>query len=121
MKQDVTFCDFCDRFRDMGRNDQFTYEGKRALYDWLIEYEESCAMETELDVIGLCCEYSEHATALEAAREYGNDWTPSMYDEDDNERDPEEIAEELETYCVGWLQERTQVIVFDGGVIIAGF
>ena len=121
MKGAVTFSDFCDRFRDMGRNDSFTYAGKRALFDYLEEYEEGTGEEIELDVIGLCCEYSEHDTALEAAREYGCDYTVSLFDDDDEERDPEEIAEELEEYCVGWLNDRTQVIVFNGGVIIAGF
>ena len=71
MKSNVTFSDFCDRFRDMGRNDSFTYAGKRALFDYLEELEDGCDTEIELDVVGLDCEYSEHDTALEAAIEYG--------------------------------------------------
>ena len=109
MKRDVTQYDFEQAFRDYGRNDQFTYEALRALYDYLIELEESCDTEIELDVIALCCEYSEHNTALEAAREYG--FKP---DNDETFADHEESA-------VNWLNERTQVIVFNGGVIIQGF
>ena len=59
MKQNITKSMFIDAFRDCGREDDFSYEAKSALYDYIIEYEESCDIETELDVIGLCCEYVE--------------------------------------------------------------
>ena len=61
MKQNITFSAFCDAFRDMDRNKQFSYEGKKALFDYLEQYEEDCGVEIELDVIALCCEYSEEA------------------------------------------------------------
>ena len=59
MKISVTFSDFCDAFRDMDRNDNFSYAGKRALFDYLEQYEEDCDCEVELDVIVLCCEFVE--------------------------------------------------------------
>ena len=59
MKQTVNFNDFCDAFRDMGRNENFSYKGKRALFDYLEETESDTGEEVELDVIGLCCEYNE--------------------------------------------------------------
>ena len=132
MKRNVSEHDFTEAFRDYGRQDNFSYEGLKALYEWFEEYEEDTGEEIELDVVGICCDFSEYDTALEAAREYGNDWTPPMYDEDDEERDQEEIAEELETYCLEWLQDRASVIVvpaveyfggrsFSGSVIIQGF
>ena len=108
MKDTVTFTDFCDRFRDMGRNDSFTYAGKRALFDYLEELEDGCDMEIELDVVGLDCEYSEHDTALEAAIEHG-------FEKGDDAED------ELEEIALDWLNDRTQLITFNGGVIIAGF
>ena len=52
----VTFSGFCDAFRDHGRDDQFTYAGKRALFDYLEASEEESL---ELDIIALCCEYTE--------------------------------------------------------------
>ena len=55
MKTTITFSAFCDAFRDMGRNENFSYEGKRALFDFL----EEVAPDMELDVIALCCEYYE--------------------------------------------------------------
>ena len=59
MKTSINFSQFCDAFRDMGRNDNLSYAGKRALFDYLEQYEEDCNCEVELDVISLCCEYYE--------------------------------------------------------------
>ena len=59
MKTTITFSAFCDAFRDMDRNDNFSYAGKRALFDYLEQYAEDCGVEVELDVIALCCEYYE--------------------------------------------------------------
>ena len=59
MKTSVNFSQFCDAFRDMNRNENFSYEGKRALFDYLEQYEDECGCEVELDVIAFCCEYSE--------------------------------------------------------------
>lgn len=55
----IGFCQFCDAFRDMGRNEQFTYEAKRALFDYLEDLGEDIGEEIELDVIALCCEWNE--------------------------------------------------------------
>jgi len=62
MKQSIGFCGFCDAFRDADRNEQFSYEGKRILFDYLEQYEEYTGEEIELDVIAICCEYSEQTT-----------------------------------------------------------
>ena len=70
MKQSANFSEFCDGFRDMGRNEQFTYEGKRALFDYLEDYEESTGEEIELDVIALCCEYTEYASLKDLQEDY---------------------------------------------------
>jgi hypothetical protein len=56
MKTTITFSAFCDAFHDMGRDDNFSYDGKRALFDYL---EEITGGAYELDVIALCCEYGE--------------------------------------------------------------
>lgn len=55
MKTSVSFSQFCDAFRDMDRNDNFSYAGKRALFDFM----EEVAPDMELDVIAICCEYYE--------------------------------------------------------------
>jgi len=70
MKQTIGFSQFTDAFRDMGREENFTYEGKRALFDYLESFEEDTGEEIELDVIALCCEYSEYENLAELQENY---------------------------------------------------
>lgn len=73
MKQIIGFCQFTDAFGDMGRKDQFTYKGLKALYESLKQYEEDCGVEMELDVIALCCEYTEYESLEEFQDAYDNE------------------------------------------------
>lgn len=59
MYTNVNFHRFQDAFTYMGRGNQFSYEALRALFDHLEQIEEDTGEEIELDVIALCCEYSE--------------------------------------------------------------
>jgi hypothetical protein len=59
MKQTINRTAFHDAFINMGRKEQFSYEARNALFDYLEEYEDSTGEEIELDVIGLCCDYTE--------------------------------------------------------------
>ena len=96
MYQSVNFSVFCDSFSDTYKNN-FSYEGKRALFDYLE------SLEIELDPIALCCEYSEYDSILEAAQEYDKDIT--------DEKDAR-----------AYLEYRTTVInLSNGGVIIQNF
>lgn len=70
MKQVINFNDFCDGFRDMHRDNNFTYHGKQALFDYLEEYESSAGEEIEFDVIALCCEYTEYKDLAELQESY---------------------------------------------------
>ena len=58
MKKQVTFSMFVDAFRCI-RPDNFTYEGLEVLFDYFESYEDETGHEIELDVIAICCEYSE--------------------------------------------------------------
>ena len=64
MIERVTFQDFRDRFRTYDRKDQFSYEGSKALFEYLESLEEEIDEAIELDVIALCCDYSEDEIAL---------------------------------------------------------
>jgi hypothetical protein len=55
MKMEINFSKFCDAFHHMGRGEQFSYDAKRGLFDYLEEIDE----DYDLDVIALCCEYTE--------------------------------------------------------------
>ena len=48
---------FRDAFKAI-RPDNFSYEGLEVLFDWFGELED-CGEEMELDVIAICCEFSE--------------------------------------------------------------
>ena len=58
MKTTVYFSDFCDYFHKI-RPDNFSYEGLRVLFDYMADIDNSCGEESELDVIGLCCDFAE--------------------------------------------------------------
>ena len=117
MKQTINLYDFERAFSQMDRQDQFTYDGKKALLEYLEQYEEDCGEEIELDVIALCCEYSEYESADQAASNYF-DYEGMEYDEDGNEMiEPEEVKNKALEY----LRNRTSVIVFNTGIIIQQF
>ena len=72
MKQTISIYDFRRAFERMDRKDQFSYEGLEALFNWYEEYEEDTGEEVELDVIALCCDFTEYENLEEFRREYVN-------------------------------------------------
>jgi len=66
MIQTINVSDFRDAFRACGRANQFSYQGLTALFDFL----EEVVPDFDLDVIALCCEYSEE-TVEQIADSYG--------------------------------------------------
>ena len=69
MKQTVNFSTFQTAFEQL-RPNNFSYEGLTALFDYFEQYEADTGEELELDVIAICCEYSEY-TLYEIASDYG--------------------------------------------------
>lgn len=67
--QQVNESAFHDAFNLMGRTDQFSYEGRAALYEYLNELAADQGAPIELDVIALCCDFYE-GTAEDIARDY---------------------------------------------------
>lgn len=81
MKTTVNLYDFQDAFVRMGRDNQFSYEGLEILFNGLEEFEEDTGEEMELDVIALCCDYSE-MSINEVIQSY-----PDLFEEDRLEDD----------------------------------
>lgn len=111
-------------------NARWSYNGATALAEFFEQLEDEgntchlCGCDTtriQIDIVAIRCEYSEYSSAIEAAREYGNTYSVSPIDENDNERPQDEVTAELEEYCMQWLQERTNILAFEGGVIIEQF
>jgi len=69
-------------------------------------------------LIALGCAYIEYATAWEAMEQYQPEDMPCEGEEGD---DLVEIQEKNEAEALRWLQDRTQVITFDGGIVIQNF
>ena len=68
--QTVTESDFVRAFDEANRSANFTIMARRELFDWYNELSESMDDAYELDVIGICCEWSEY-TAEELIEQYG--------------------------------------------------
>ena len=118
MKQPIGFSQFLDAWRG-DREQQFSYEGKRALFDYLEEYEEDTGEEIELDIIALCCDYSEYKSALECVKDCGYDFKSDISVTDIVNNDDREEMQEKEAR--EYLREHTQLIEFDSGIIIQQF
>jgi len=69
MKQTVNESAFRDAFRAI-RPDNFSYAGLGELYEWFEQLDEDTGQETELDVIAICCDFSEYDLE-DLSREYG--------------------------------------------------
>ena len=93
MKRTINEHDFVNAFQGTYKN-QFSNEGKLALYEYLTQLEEDTGFEMELDAIGICCEYSEYEDFTEFLGDYED------YAKDHNIKNTED------------LQEHTQVIEF---------
>jgi hypothetical protein len=75
MKKTVTESMFHAAFKDMDREDNFSYDARAALFEYLEQYEEDTGEMLELDVIALCCEYTEYENIAEYNEAYGTDYT----------------------------------------------
>ena len=75
----VSFYDFVEEFKKFGREDQFSYEGKRALFDYLNELSEDIGEPIELDIIGICCDFTQY----DSIEEFNHDYQLDLDDIDD--------------------------------------
>lgn len=58
MKQTINETDFIDAFNRI-RPENFSYEGLQKLFEYLEQLEQDTGEELELDVIAICCDYTE--------------------------------------------------------------
>ena len=108
MKQTLTTNQVADMLMQ-DDNAAWSYAGARALAEHLEEIDRESEQEMEFDRVAIRCEFSEHTSATAAAGNY--DWEPG---EDADE-------DEAEKSALQYLQERTAVIEFTGGVIIQDY
>jgi hypothetical protein len=102
MFQTVSYYGFVDAFRGAGRGDQFSCKALEALWEYLEQLESDCGTPIELDVVGLCCDYTEYDDLEDA-------WSQTVGGDYPGE------AEVLE-----YFQDRTTVLPVTGGGVILG-
>ena len=73
MKQTIDSYEFIKQFKEI-RPDNFSYEGLNALFYWFEEYEENTCEQIELDVIAICCEFTEYENLKEFQENYGDEY-----------------------------------------------
>jgi hypothetical protein len=95
-------------------NASWSRSGALALVEYLEQLEEDIGSDIEFDVVAIRCDYTEFESATQAADECGFEPNPNLGEEPQSEEDKEADA-------LSWLQDHTQVIEFDGGIIIANF
>lgn len=66
----------CNRYKEMGG-----YHGIKALYEYLEELSESTGEPIEIDVIGLCCEWTHYDNETECVEEYNQNYTMDELEE----------------------------------------
>lgn len=97
-------------FANHGRDNQFSYEALGVLFDYFDEFDP----DMELDVIAICCEYTEDSIES-IARSY----SINMNDADPEDDDYEEQCKEI---VLNYLNDHTSVIgETDSGIVYANF
>ena len=95
----IDLYDFIRAFEEYKREGEFSYKGLEALFDWLNELAADTDTPYELDVIALCCEFTEYRDLSEIQANYSSTDIESIED----------------------LRDHTSVIEFNGGLIIQDF
>jgi hypothetical protein len=106
-------------------NANWSWNGAKALAEYLEEYEESTGRELELDVCAIRCDFSEHSSLEDWAVDYFSDSKQASsamgleldMDGETWTGDEEEIQDAIRSY----IQDHGTLIEFDGGVIVSSF
>ena len=101
MKTTISLNDFTNNAQ---LKDNFSYDGLVALFDYVEDYEQSCGVDVDFDPVALRCEFTEYNDIKGAYENY---------------QPEDEDLTELE--MMEYLQEQTQVIEFETGLILQDF
>ena len=114
MKQTIdNASQFRDAFRALGRESQFSHQA----FDVLFDYFEECDPDMDLDVIAICCDYSED-TVQNIAGNYDIDFS----DIDTEGMDQEEINAAKLEIVLDYLNNHTSVVgETSSGIVYADF
>lgn len=96
--QTLNVYQFRDAFMQSSRKDQFSYEALTAIFEYLEELSDSTGEPVELDIVGICCEWSE-MTWQEVAQSYNIDLSHCTND-DERIGEVEEFLCDNSAYCL---------------------
>tara|TARA_R100000406_G_scaffold95459_1_gene89842 strand:- start:1065 stop:1391 length:327 start_codon:yes stop_codon:yes gene_type:complete len=105
MIEQVTKSEFVDRFVKINREDNFTYWGRIALFEYFQELEDGIGEQIEFDPITICCEYTQYANLDELNEAYGKDF-----------KDLDEVRDYTQVIEVEALNDKLEYV--DGGFIV---
>lgn len=114
MKKTLTTSEIVDAIY-ADKDGGWSWNGAKALAEYLEQVEEDTGTEMELDVVAFRCDYTEYASLKEwASSHFGDSWREDLgLDPEPNEEDDGSIT------C--YLNENTMLIEFSGGIIVADF
>lgn len=108
-------------FKECGRENHFSYEGFDALYDYLNEYSDEVGEDFKVDVIAICCDFTEYSGWEELYNNYSYSYNheSETFEELEKNNGLDDFKE--------WVQDRTTVIEVTNykndivGIIIQNF
>ena len=81
MKAYITQTDFIDTFKQShSYKNNFSYFGLVALFEYLEDYEQDTGEEIEMDMVALCCDFTEYKNTEEFINDY-QDYQDMSYSE----------------------------------------
>lgn len=107
MKITVTESIFCEQFKRI-RPEQFSRKALEALFEYYELSERENGEQIELDVVEICCNWTEYDSVIEAAESYG-------FEADESE---DERADTSDRKALEFLRDNTWVLELDGGGVV---
>jgi hypothetical protein len=104
----INFEDFAESFVKMDREEQFSTEALRALFEYYEGLEDDLGEIFELDVIVICCAWSE----------YKIEELPDVFDQFERGTFDELTGDELMMYIKDVLEDITTVLDVGGGSVL---
>ena len=105
-------------------NANWSWNGAKALAEYLEELEEETGEEMELDVVAIRCDFSEY----ESLESWASDYFRNQADAVDKlgltlgmDGSIDEDSDEIDDMIRSYIQDQGQLIEFDGGVIVSSF
>jgi hypothetical protein len=99
------------------KNSSFSRDGAFALVEYLEQFEQGCGEEMEFDCVAIRCDFSEYESLQSWAHDhFSNAWQELGFDEEEEFDD-----KDFDTAIHEYIQDRGQLIEFDGGIIVSNF